>query len=68
IGHAAGQIGAALGFAATDVVADDIPARIAWIARKKLLRGTKIERPAPLYLRPADAAPPADPAPMILPR
>ena len=24
-------------------------------------------RPAPLYLRPADAAPPRDPAPMILP-
>lgn len=38
---------------------------IARIAAQR--RGTPQPRPAPLYLRPADAAPPADPPPVILP-
>ena len=42
--------------------------RIALIARSRLLSGeTGPPRPAPLYVRPADAAPPKDPAPVLLP-
>jgi tRNA threonylcarbamoyladenosine biosynthesis protein TsaB len=38
------------------------------IARIAVLRAaTPQPRPAPLYLRPADAAPPSDPAPVLLP-
>ena len=38
------------------------------IARLALRRRGSVQaRPAPLYLRPADAAPPADPPPVILP-
>lgn len=39
--------------------------RIALIAASRL--GVPYPRPAPLYVRPADAAPPRDPAPVILP-
>lgn len=38
---------------------------IAHLARQR--RGDPGPRPAPIYLRPADAAPPRDPAPTILP-
>ncbi|SFP36009.1 tRNA threonylcarbamoyl adenosine modification protein YeaZ [Tranquillimonas alkanivorans] len=44
-----------------------LPARIAEIAARKLADGAESGRPAPLYVRPADAAPPRDPAPLILP-
>ncbi|WP_132694073.1 tRNA (adenosine(37)-N6)-threonylcarbamoyltransferase complex dimerization subunit type 1 TsaB [Rhodovulum steppense] len=44
---------------------DGIAPRIARIAAARL--GQNLPRPAPLYLRPADAAPPADPPPVILP-
>nr|WP_290442884.1 tRNA (adenosine(37)-N6)-threonylcarbamoyltransferase complex dimerization subunit type 1 TsaB [Rhodovulum tesquicola] len=44
---------------------DGIAPRIARIAATRL--GRALPRPAPLYLRPADAAPPADPPPVILP-
>ncbi|QEE36664.1 tRNA (adenosine(37)-N6)-threonylcarbamoyltransferase complex dimerization subunit type 1 TsaB [Octadecabacter sp. SW4] len=40
---------------------------IAQLAAERLTAGAPIARPAPLYLRPADAAPPSDPAPLILP-
>jgi tRNA threonylcarbamoyl adenosine modification protein YeaZ len=40
---------------------------IARIAAARLASGTPISRPAPLYIRSADAAPPRDPAPKILP-
>lgn len=40
---------------------------IALVAQDRLARGVAPDRPAPLYLRPADAAPPRDPAPVILP-
>lgn len=40
---------------------------IVQIAAERLASGVPITRPAPLYLRPADAAPPSDPAPVILP-
>lgn len=40
-------------------------AAVAQIAASRL--GTETTRPAPLYIRSADAAPPRDPAPVILP-
>lgn len=40
---------------------------IAEIAADRLARGDHIPRPAPLYVRPADAAPPRDKPPVILP-
>jgi hypothetical protein len=40
---------------------------IARIAASRLASGEFIPRPAPLYIRSADAAPPKDPAPVILP-
>lgn len=40
---------------------------IARIAAARLLSGAPVPRPAPLYIRGADAAPPKDPAPVILP-
>ncbi|MBK1636983.1 tRNA (adenosine(37)-N6)-threonylcarbamoyltransferase complex dimerization subunit type 1 TsaB [Rhodovulum adriaticum] len=65
IGHAADRIGAALGLPAQPRALDDIAPRIARVAARRL--GTPQPRPAPLYIRPADAAPPADPPPAILP-
>jgi tRNA threonylcarbamoyl adenosine modification protein YeaZ len=40
---------------------------IARLAAARLAAGAPITRPAPLYIRSADAAPPKDPAPVILP-
>jgi len=40
---------------------------MARIAATRLAAGTPHTRPAPLYVRAADAAPPRDPAPVILP-
>ena len=40
---------------------------IARIAHRRIASGAPLPRPAPLYIRPADAAPPRDPAPVILP-
>lgn len=40
---------------------------IAKIAAERLRAGETADRPAPLYIRSADAAPPRDPAPVILP-
>jgi tRNA threonylcarbamoyladenosine biosynthesis protein TsaB len=42
-------------------------ARIAAARHATLALTGPLPRPAPLYLRAADAAPPADPAPVILP-
>lgn len=44
-----------------------LPAAIALLAAERLASGSDFPRPAPLYLRPADAAPPRDPAPVLLP-
>ena len=44
---------------------DDLIAAIARVAASRI--GTDTPRPAPLYVRPADAAPPRDAAPVILP-
>ena len=61
----AGLEGARIG---PDALGDPAPA-IARIAALRLARAgtTPIPRPAPLYIRTADAAPPRDPAPLILP-
>jgi len=40
---------------------------IARLAASRLSDATEIPRPAPLYIRPADAAPASDPPPVILP-
>ena len=51
-----------------DVALTDVATRIARRAEARWLAGeTAPERPAPLYVRPADAAPPRDAAPVILP-
>jgi len=44
-----------------------LPPAMARIAAQRLASGAPIPRPAPLYIRSADAAPPKDPAPVILP-
>ena len=44
-----------------------LPARLARIAQRKLAGGTSHNRPTPLYIRPADAAPSRDAPPAILP-
>lgn len=45
---------------------DDITSHLANLARAKWASGDHFARPAPLYVRPADAAPPSDPPPVIL--
>lgn len=63
-GHRADEIAVHTGGRA---VSQAVPLPVA-IARIAALRaGTPQPRPAPLYLRPADAAPPSDPAPVLLP-
>ncbi len=42
-------------------------AAVAEIATKRVTEGGDMPRPAPLYIRPADAAPATDPPPVILP-
>ncbi len=44
-----------------------LPPAMARIAAERLAAGAPLPRPAPLYLRSADALPPKDPAPVILP-
>lgn len=51
-----------------EVAPSDVAERIARIAAIRWHNGTRAaDRPAPLYVRPADASPPADPPPAILP-
>ncbi len=45
----------------------DLAATIGRIAVQKLARGTDLPRPAPLYVRPPDAAPARDTGPVLLP-
>ena len=62
-GDAAQEIGDLMGWQPVDTGHPYIVG-IAKLARARMHSTTK--RPAPLYLRPADAAPPRDPAPTIL--
>ena len=63
-GHLADEIAARTGGRAVSL-AVPLPVAIARIAARRA--ATPQPRPAPLYLRPADAAPPSDPAPVLLP-
>ncbi len=63
-GHRADEIAAETGGRAL-VPTLPLPVAIARIAASRA--GTPQPRPAPMYLRPADAAPPSDPAPVLLP-
>ncbi len=65
IGHRAEELANASG-SAVCTPSYPLAEAIARIAAARMQEGTQ-PRPAPLYIRPADAAPPADPPPMILP-
>lgn len=67
LGYQAELIGQAFDCTTEDRALENIPRRIALIAAQKLKNGSEISRPSPLYVRPADAAPPSDPPPVILP-
>lgn len=54
-------------FDTTDIDWQRAPQVIARIAAETLASGADIAPPAPLYIRPADAAPASDPPPVILP-
>ena len=63
VGHNSVTLAARLNGEAIESSATDTVIAIAGIAATRTADGI---RPAPLYLRPADAAPPKDPAPVIL--
>ena len=63
-GDCADAVAAVTGWRTVAPVMEPI-ASMAYLARQRL--HSNRHRPAPLYLRPADAAPPRDPAPVILP-
>lgn len=66
IGHAAREISNDIGAAQAAPRYTMIEA-VARAAARKLASGQSLARPAPLYVRRPDAAPPRDPAPVILP-
>ena len=70
IGHRASDLARHSGLDAAEINPTDIPDRAERIARIALWRladeTRSPDRPAPLYVRPADAAPPSDPPPVIL--
>ncbi|MDR5654455.1 tRNA (adenosine(37)-N6)-threonylcarbamoyltransferase complex dimerization subunit type 1 TsaB [Ruixingdingia sedimenti] len=67
IGHRAAEIARPCGAGAVEAALDRLPERLARLASWRFETGALGPRPAPLYVRPADAAPPADPPPVILP-
>ncbi|NNK77714.1 MAG: tRNA (adenosine(37)-N6)-threonylcarbamoyltransferase complex dimerization subunit type 1 TsaB [Litoreibacter sp.] len=68
IGNRAEDIAPPFKAEARPAVLSNIAEHIAQIAQARLAGDTGTPaRPAPLYVRPADAAPPRDPAPVILP-
>ncbi len=66
-GHRADDIARHFDAEASPSALDDIAARIGKVADWRRFNGESPARPAPLYVRAADAAPPKDPAPVILP-
>jgi len=66
IGHAAREIAREIG-AHHAAPRFDLTEAIARTAARKLTADPSHPRPAPLYVRPADAKPPRDPAPVMLP-
>ncbi|SFR41011.1 tRNA (adenosine(37)-N6)-threonylcarbamoyltransferase complex dimerization subunit type 1 TsaB [Litoreibacter janthinus] len=63
VGHHSDDLAAQMGAVSVMCSAGNTVRAIAFIASRRATDGA---RPAPLYLRPADAAPPRDPAPVIL--
>ncbi|MCX7889008.1 MAG: tRNA (adenosine(37)-N6)-threonylcarbamoyltransferase complex dimerization subunit type 1 TsaB [Rhodobacteraceae bacterium] len=66
-GTAGRAVGAALGLPGEDLPEIADAGIIARLAAARLATGDPVPRPAPLYVRPADAAPPSQPPPVILP-
>ena len=65
IGHRAAEIARALGTGHQEATLEDLPRRLGRVTGWKWRNGIDTDRrPAPLYVRPADAAPPADPPPV----
>lgn len=67
IGHRATEIARPFGAKAVEAALTDLPQRLARTAARRFRSGRIGPRPAPLYVRPADAAPPSEPPPAILP-
>lgn len=66
-GHRADDVAKSLGITGHDQTPTPNPALMAEITREKYLSADAFpDRPAPLYIKAADAAPPRDPAPKIL--
>lgn len=67
-GHRAAEIAKPFHAQAQEIAADGTADQIARMAHLRLETGADtLARPAPLYVRPADAAPPADPPPRVIP-
>ena len=66
-GDAADAVAERLGATAAPATMDDLPRRMARLTDWLLSRDPAPARPAPLYVRPADAAPPADAPPTVVP-
>jgi tRNA threonylcarbamoyladenosine biosynthesis protein TsaB len=66
IGDRAAAVAAALGLAAGPEDTTAAPEAVARVAAGRIAAGTPLPPPAPLYLRPPDAAPPSEPAPVLL--
>jgi tRNA threonylcarbamoyl adenosine modification protein YeaZ len=66
IGHAAKQIGQHFECSVIETEIEDLPRRLCLIAERRLACGDEHPRPAPLYVRAADAMPSSDPPPVIL--
>lgn len=67
LGHRGDEIGRRFALSGETTTRPDSAVVIARIAGDRLRRGGLPAPPSPLYVRPADAAPPADPPPIILP-
>jgi hypothetical protein len=68
IGHRSAEIAGAFGADHREAALADLPRRLGtvtlWKWRNRVDAGV---RPAPIYVRPPDAAPPSDPPPVLLP-
>jgi tRNA threonylcarbamoyladenosine biosynthesis protein TsaB len=67
IGYRAEEIGRQFEASWENMTLPPIAETIAWVADLRLIRGEQFARPAPFYVREADATPPSDPPPVILP-
>ena len=66
-GEGAAAVADRLGMTGDDVIIDNTASAIAELALSRFQEGGPFDRPAPLYVRPPDAAPPSRPAPRIIP-